>query len=300
VGVSNLSGSSRRTRRSGGLGRSNRLGVRSRRCTFLNGSVLSEILTGIVHFWTLIPREVITSTSDLARELVVEGRTALPFVVVANQQTRGRGRGRNAWWSDAGSLTFTIALDPAAHGLRAEHEPRLALAAAVAVVDAIAPLLPEGRAPGIRWPNDVEVVGRKLGGILPERIETDRGPRLLVGIGVNVRTRLALAPPEIQRMATSVEIERGVAMTEAETAKLLETILDRCAAMMGALARDDGGLAERWGQLDSLRGQWVRVDLGSQIVAGLGHGIDAAGRLVLLGAGGPMPIVGGQVLREAE
>src|SRR5690349_13568833 len=103
-------------------------------------------------FRTRIDREVVTSTSDLARELVVEGRSPLPLLVRAARQTRGRGRGQNAWWSDAGSLTFTIALDPAEHALRPEHEPRLALATAVAVVGAIEPLLP-GRAPGIRWPN---------------------------------------------------------------------------------------------------------------------------------------------------
>src|SRR5207237_728418 len=103
------------------------------------------------------------------------------------------------WWSDGGSLTFTIALDPSAHGLRSEHEPRLALATAVAIIDAIASWgLSE--VPGIRWPNDIEVGGRKLGGILPERLDTPMGPRLLIGIGVNVASQMADAPEAVRRM----------------------------------------------------------------------------------------------------
>src|SRR4051812_48432802 len=89
---------------------------------------------------TLVHHEIVASTSDLARQLVVAGETELPLAVWATRQTRGRGRGSNRWWSDAGSLTFTVALDPAAHSLRPEHEPRLALAAAVAVIDALIPL----------------------------------------------------------------------------------------------------------------------------------------------------------------
>src|SRR5690348_9213630 len=120
---------------------------------------------------TRVHREVVDSTSDLARQLVVEGDVACPLLVLARRQTRGRGRGDHSWWSDPGSLTFTVALDPAAHGLRAEQEPRLALASAVAVVEAIALRLDPGQdRPGIRWPNDVEVANRKVAGILPERV----------------------------------------------------------------------------------------------------------------------------------
>src|SRR4051794_38237171 len=134
---------------------------------------------------TWIKREVIDSTSNLAIDLLAAGGVACPLLVTAASQTRGRGRARRSWWSDAGSLTFTVAIDPAAHGLRAEHEPRVALAAAVAVIDAVAPWLPPEGA-GIRWPNDVEVGKRKLGGILPERVETPDGPRVAIGIGLNV------------------------------------------------------------------------------------------------------------------
>src|SRR5437660_1322353 len=128
---------------------------------------------------TTIERTEIDSTSDLARSLVEYASIPLPMVVRAARQTRGRGRGDHSWWSDAGSLTFTIALDPSAHGLRIEHEPRLALATAVALINAIGEVAPDAPL-GIRWPNDVEAAGRKLAGLLPERVETPSGPRVLI------------------------------------------------------------------------------------------------------------------------
>ena len=73
---------------------------------------------------TMVEREVVDSTNDVAAELLREGGVALPLAVRAHRQTRGRGRGGHAWWSDAGSLTFTLAIEPAAHGLERVLEPR--------------------------------------------------------------------------------------------------------------------------------------------------------------------------------
>ena len=246
---------------------------------------------------TMIAREVVESTSDLARELVVEDRYDLPLAVWAARQTRGRGRGENAWWSDAGSLTFTIAIDPASHGIGIEQESRLALASAVAVIEAIAPMAP-GAAPGIRWPNDVEVDGRKLGGILPERVATPRGPRILIGIGLNVATRIGDAPADVGRMAVALAQLREPPLTGDDLERLLRAILDRFGAILPRLAGEDPHLAERWDRLDTLRDRRVRVDLGPRIVAGTGSGIDAKGALLLAVDRETVRIVGGRVLRE--
>ena len=144
------------------------------------------------------------STSDLARSLIVEGTTLLPLAVRALRQTVGRGQRESRWWSDAGSLTFTLVIDPPAHGLRLDQHPRLSLMTAVAVIEAIAALGLSAPGIGIRWPNDVEAGGKKLGGILPERVETTAGHRLLIGIGLNVLTKVDLAPPAVRPMAASL------------------------------------------------------------------------------------------------
>jgi BirA family biotin operon repressor/biotin-[acetyl-CoA-carboxylase] ligase len=242
-------------------------------------------------------RDVVDSTSDLARQLIDTSSAPLPLVVCADRQTRGRGRGTNLWWSDEGSLTFTIALDPAAHALRPEHEPRLALATAVAIVDAISPAgLTEPL--GIRWPNDIEAGGRKLGGILPERAVTPLGPRILIGVGLNVATDLNDAPPEVRHMATSLWELRDIANPPDEVDHLLYAILDRFPVAMEQLAQDDPALAARWRALDRLRDQTLRVDLGPRIVAGLGRGIDREGALCLASDEGPVRLFGGRVLRS--
>lgn len=243
---------------------------------------------------TWVRRESVASTSDLARELVSQRALELPLLVVAEQQTQGRGRGAHTWWSDEGSLTFTLVIDPAAHGLSGEHEPRVALTAAVAVIEAIAPIVGPGRA-GIRWPNDIELGGRKLGGILPERLSSPDGPRLAIGIGLNVWTRLERGPAEVRRMAASLH-ELGGA--EIATEHVLEAILVRLPETLEKLARADSALADEWARLDTLLDQPVRVALGGRIVAGSGRGIDAEGALLLAVEREVMRIFGGQVLRD--
>jgi BirA family biotin operon repressor/biotin-[acetyl-CoA-carboxylase] ligase len=253
----------------------------------------------VSYLQTIIHHEVVESTNDLAKQLAVEGRVDAPFVVRATRQTRGRGRGNHSWWSDSGSLTFSIVLDPAAQGLRVEQEPTLALAAAVAVIEAIEGLVPAGAA-GIRWPNDIEVGGRKLGGILPERVETARGPRLVLGIGLNVLTQLADAPREVRQMAISLTEVAASPLRPEDLDCLFRDVLGGFELTLARLAHDHLELAARWGRLDSLLGRWVRVDLGSEIVAGLGQGIDPDGALLLAGERETVRLFGGRVLREGR
>ena len=246
---------------------------------------------------SVVDRDEVDSTSDLARALVLAGESSLPILVRARRQSKGRGRGENAWWSDEGSLTFTIALDASAFRLQTAQHPRLALAAAVAVVEAVAPHVPATKRLGIRWPNDVECAGRKLGGILPERVETPQGVRLLIGVGLNVHTRFDQAPPAIRTMAASLADDVPPRAGGPDRDRLLAAILTGFVSILPLLADDDPSLAERWAALDLLRGQPIRVDLGVRIVSGRGAGIDAEGALLVATDQGTERLFGGQVLR---
>jgi BirA family biotin operon repressor/biotin-[acetyl-CoA-carboxylase] ligase len=247
---------------------------------------------------TLIDRGEVSSTSDLARELIRAGGVALPMAVRARRQTRGRGRGANSWWSDEGSLTVTLALDPGALGLKPGHEPRLALATAVALIDAVSPSVAPAVFLGIRWPNDVEASAKKLAGVLPERVETADGPRLLIGVGVNVRTRLDDAPAAVRRMAVSLHELTTTPGVAPDVDDVFRGLLERLPAVLDQLARDDPALAERWADLDTLRGHPVRVDLGTRVVSGVGSGIDPEGALCLATERETLRLFGGQVLRD--
>ena len=247
---------------------------------------------------TWMHKGVVESTNDLAKQVVIDGLGDCPVLIAAERQTRGRGRGDHTWWSDQGSLTFTIGIDPTAHGLRTEHEPRVALATAVAVIDAIAQSIPRETI-RLRWPNDIEVGSLKVAGILPERVDTPHGVRLLIGIGINVSTRLDDAPAEIRRMATSLTQHTSHHFsTDADRERLLARVVAHFETSIRRLAEDDLGLAARWDQLDALRDRPVRLDLGPQILQGIGRGIDASGALRLATDQGIMLLYGGQVLRD--
>jgi BirA family biotin operon repressor/biotin-[acetyl-CoA-carboxylase] ligase len=245
----------------------------------------------------MVALDEVDSTSDRAAELVRPGGLTLPLCVWARRQTRGRGRGDHSWWSDAGSLTFTLAIDPAAHGVAGDSEPKLALATAVAVIEALVELGFDSPALGIRWPNDVEVDGRKLGGILPERVDTAHGHRILIGVGVNVSTDPEAMPAEVRRMATSLSAMRCLPADGETRPVLLAAMLDRFGSVLDSLVGKDLELVKRWNALDLLRDEWVSVALGSRVVAGRGCGIDDDGALCLDDGSTKHRLIGGQVLR---
>ena len=246
---------------------------------------------------TWLFKQVVESTNDLAKQVVEVGLGDCPVLVSAECQTRGRGRGSHTWWSDEGSLTFTIAIDPQTHGIRIEHEPKVALATAVAVIDALLYWIPVDLV-RLRWPNDVEIAGRKIAGILPERIDTTRGPRLLIGIGINVSTEFAKAPEEVRRMAVSLKEHAERYSETSDRERLLARVVAQFESTLGRLAADDPGLAARWDQLDALRDRLVRLNLGSQVIQGIGRGIEPSGALVLACESGLKAFHGGQILRD--
>ena len=247
---------------------------------------------------TILRRPVVDSTSGLARSLLLQGVDELPLLVWADQQTLGRGQGDNSWWSDEGSLTFTIALDPAAHGLRVEQEPRLALMTAVAVTEAISSLGLTVPGIGIRWPNDIEASGLKLGGILPERVELEHGHRLLIGIGLNVLTRIDHAPAAIQKMATSLSTLQPQPLGPSFLPQFLASILVQFEWSLYRLAEENPELARQWNRLNLLRDQTISMALGPRVIVGKVHEIDAQGALCVHDGQQLHRLFGGQVLRD--
>jgi len=194
-------------------------------------------------------------------------------------------------------LTFTLAIDPEHHHLAVADEPKLALAMAVSIVRALESLRLGSASLGIRWPNDLEVGGRKLGGMLPERLDTENGRRVLVGVGLNVFSRLDESPSTIRAMATSLAALHDAAWDESILPAILAAILGQFEQVLEQLVEADPELAAEWGRLDLLRDQPVRVDLGSRIVAGIARGIDAEGALCIDDGLEQLRIFGGQVLR---
>ncbi len=109
----------------------------------------------------------VDSTSSLALRLTRADEHQLPLLVLAREQTAGRGRGTNRWWSGEGALTFSLVLDgtPLAHSDQMLMVP---LVVGWAVCDAVEQMFPTLHLQ-LKWPNDVYLDDRKLAGILIER-----------------------------------------------------------------------------------------------------------------------------------
>jgi BirA family transcriptional regulator, biotin operon repressor / biotin---[acetyl-CoA-carboxylase] ligase len=130
----------------------------------------------------------------------------------------------------------------------------------------------------MKWPNDVLVDGRKLGGILVHRVDPDAA---VVGVGLNMTSRAE----ELPAGATSL-VEHGAAITDRDA--LLHAILRELAVTYQGWVDHDGdvdasGIARRYRDLCSTLGRTVRVELGGEVVSGLASTVDTHGRLVVDG-----------------
>ena len=236
--------------------------------------------------------ESLGSTSDLAVELAASvGSGELPLLVLTNQQTAGRGRGSNRWIAEAGGLTFSLVIDAGRYASAGQDRPRVSLAVALALRDALAELAPSA-AFHLKWPNDVyaSLPGerpRKIAGILLDCPPVP-GERVVIGVGVNVNNSHAAAPEEIRRRAISLyELfgeQRSLCEVLLATLRELEVILEMLAS--GPLP-----LAELWQPHCLLSGREVTADTGVRRVSGICAGIDADGALLLRSAEGIERIV---------
>jgi BirA family biotin operon repressor/biotin-[acetyl-CoA-carboxylase] ligase len=223
--------------------------------------------------------EKLESTNNRAAELACDENVALPALVVARQQTAGRGRGQNKWWSAEGALTFSLLLEPAALGIPTVHWPQLSLSTAVAVCDALQSEVPTATC-SIKWPNDVFIDGSKVCGILIESPGggTPAKDRLIVGIGINVNNSWRTAPRDVERQATSLCNLTG-AQHELQT--ILVRVLKALRERLDQLAAGDQQLPEAWQRLCWLTEKSVDVDAGDRRISGVCAGIDHDGALLV-------------------
>jgi len=223
----------------------------------------------------IVYREEVTSTQDVAEELAKRGAED-GTVVISEGQTEGRGRmGRN-WVSPAGEgIYLSIILRP---NLRPAQVLQIPLIAAVAVSKAIKRATP--LQPRVKWPNDVTLAGKKVGGILTETSsEIDRVNYIVLGIGINVNTRSSLLPESIRGIATSLAEEYGGYVSRVSFLQYLlaefETLYNEF------LASGFDTIREEWKALDNTIGSWVKVSSGEEEIEGEALDIDREGFLLV-------------------
>ncbi|RDU36368.1 biotin--[acetyl-CoA-carboxylase] ligase [Neobacillus piezotolerans] len=159
-------------------------------------------------------RETVDSTQKVAL-LLSQDKAPEGTLVVADEQTAGRGRMDRKWHSPKGTgIWMSLLLRP---NIPPQKAPQLTLLAAVAVATAIEEAA--GITPEIKWPNDLLVEGKKITGILTElQAESDRIHSVIIGIGMNVNQKIGDFPEELKDIATSVAMETG---SEASRSKII-------------------------------------------------------------------------------
>lgn len=238
--------------------------------------------------------ESIDSTNDEIRRRMQNGSCPDGLVIAAAEQTKGKGRRGHVWQSPPGtSLATSMGLYPT---IDLAHIPRITILAALGVADAVEKL--SGLRTEIKWPNDVLIRDRKICGILTEMDAEDGHVKdVIVGIGVNVHTREF--PPDIARIATSVDIELARAGSEQHVARR---------ALNEELWRDFLGYYEKFQAnldlapvLPAYNARLVNKDRRVRVLDPLGEydgtarGIDSTGALLVETAAGTRRVDSGEV-----
>ena len=212
---------------------------------------------------------VVGSTMDVAREA---GRSGAPhgLVVLADEQTAGRGRFGRRWVAPPGvNLTFTILVRPDVSTLE-----RLSMIAALGVGDGVAAAA--GVRPVFKWPNDVQVHGRKLAGILIEAELAGESPSFaLIGIGLNVNLDTSIVP-EIAEIAVSL---RDVLGCELAREDLLAAVL--CSFERWYEQQPGAAVREAWAARLVTLGQPISVSFAGRVETGIAESVTDTGALCL-------------------
>lgn len=236
----------------------------------------SQGSNALIDNYHLLSYDELDSTNSEARRLA-EGGASHGAFIWAKRQTQGRGRYSREWVSEEGNLFVSILLEPEES---LAQIPQLSFISALAAMESVAPLLPDTRGLKCKWPNDLMIDGRKLGGILLESFETleAEGPRrwLVVGLGMNINS----CPEGLELPATCLKAA-GVEIVSAKI--VLSRFIHHFIDWYG-IWQDKGFAPVRKAWLTHCEGlgQEVQVSLPQETIYGIFEGLDPQGHLKLL------------------
>lgn len=233
------------------------------------------------------------STNAIAMEL---GQAGEPHgaIVLAEEQTAGRGRSGRSWHSEKTSgIYVTILLRPRISPLLA---PLLPMVAGLAVRDAV--FEETELAPDLRWPNDVLMAGKKFSGILTEmHAEPDRVRFVIIGIGIDVNH--AAMPSDLSKIATSLRMVTGKTYSRLQ---LLVRLLRHLETYYNQfLAEGPAPIVARFNDVSSwARGKRVRISMANDVFTGTTEGLEPNGLLRVRRDDGRLEIIMSGDVSEAS
>jgi BirA family biotin operon repressor/biotin-[acetyl-CoA-carboxylase] ligase len=229
-----------------------------------------------------------TSTQDVVRA-AARGGAASGYSCMSDAQTAGRGRQDRRWTAPPGTALLCSTLVHVDH----QHLGGVALAAGLAMRAAVA--LTSGQQPEVKWPNDIVVGRRKLGGVLceVEPAAPGRGTAVSIGIGVNLRV------PSFPAGVAGISLHELVP-SPPSAVDLFATHLGELAARLAVLELEGvAGLREEWTDHAIGLGEPVVARSAAGAVSGIAVGIDEDGALLVRTASGPVRVLAGDVHLDA-
>lgn len=226
----------------------------------------------LLHDYHLLSFEMLDSTNEEAKRLA-RGGGGHGAVIWAKHQTEGKGRLGRSWVSSQGNLFVSVLLQP---GKKLEDLAQLSFVTGVAMLEAIADMLPEDKTITCKWPNDILIDDKKLGGILLESLQMEDGKHWVVaGIGINIDS----CPPHTEFPATCLTQE-GVELVSAKI--ILSRFIHHFIECYNTW--DNKGFApirKSWTKYAWNMGKPVTARLPNEDITGTAEGIDAKGALQL-------------------
>lgn len=256
----------------------------------INISEMTDLLARSLIGNRIVYLEEVGSTNVHAAELARKGAPE-GTVVIADSQSSGKGRLNRTWHSPPGrNLYASIILRPR---IALAETPRVTLAAGIAAAEAILEYCPGGVR--LKWPNDVQIRGKKVCGILTERQEcADRPASMVVGIGVNLNMKRREFHEEIRELATSLSEESGAEIGRTDFAVRLLGRFERWYRIF--LSGDFEAIRARWLALSEMVGREVRIASTGGAESGKVLGMNESGALLILdNAGQVREIIAGDV-----
>jgi len=218
--------------------------------------------------------EDVQSTNDEARRLSSLGEKE-GTVVVAASQIKGRGRLGRRWISPPGGIYLSIILKPY---ISPSKFPVITLLSSVAVVRTIRGMT--GLDTSVKWPNDVVICGKKVGGILCEAVKNT----VIVGIGINLNTSISLFPSSLKKQVTSIRFELGANVDRDRVIKILLEEIDKL--YRDFLHHKQDEIVSEWSGLCRTLGNMVRIETAKGTISGLAERIGGRGELLVRGYDG--------------
>jgi len=242
-----------------------------------NFSVPEKIQNGLktdfigqkIHYFSKV-----TSTNDIAKKLAVK-EAKEGTVVIAEVQSRGKGRLGRKWVSPKGGIWFSVILRPK---VSPQEALKLTFMTAAAVAKAIKKMFVLNAE--VKWPNDVLLDGKKVCGILTEMSTRDDAVDfVVVGIGINANVNVDLFPEDLRSAVTSLKEEMA---EEVELERFLRVLLEELEHHYKVFIRKEFDLIlEEWRSLTKLLGAYVEVVSFEEKFEGWAIDVDSSGALII-------------------